>query len=81
MPTVAELQPDPNREVRIVSHRQSSNGVYHDGIVREVTCANADQNLYAVTLHSPTYDREVHVLRLRHRSGDRAHPDGGAREH
>ncbi|MFC5959879.1 hypothetical protein ACFP51_37450 [Streptomyces pratens] len=58
MTTVAELQPDPNREVRIVSYRESSNGVYHDGIVREVTSANADQNLYAVKLYSPTYNRE-----------------------
>ncbi|WP_328385106.1 hypothetical protein OHS81_13990 [Streptomyces sp. NBC_00400] len=42
----------------IVSYRESSNGVYYDGIVRAVTCANADQNLYAVTLYKPTYDRE-----------------------
>ncbi|MGR4847414.1 hypothetical protein [Streptomyces sp. LARHCF252] len=58
MTTVAELQPDPNREVRIASHRQSSNRVYHDGIVRTVTCANADENLYAVTLYRPTYGSE-----------------------
>ncbi|BBC91509.1 hypothetical protein ACFYMX_36720 [Streptomyces griseofuscus] len=58
MATVAELQPDPNREVRIVSYRQSSSGVYHDGIVRSVTCANADENLYAVTLYRPAYNNE-----------------------
>ncbi|MEU7061859.1 hypothetical protein [Streptomyces sp. NPDC046197] len=58
MATVAELQPDPNRAVRIVSHRESSNGVYYDGIVREVTCVNADQNLYAVKLYKSTYDSE-----------------------
>lgn len=58
MTTVAELQVDPNREVRIDSNRESSNGVYYDGIVREVTCVNADQNLYAVKLYSSTYNRE-----------------------
>ncbi|MFD7053183.1 hypothetical protein ACFWBS_48145 [Streptomyces mirabilis] len=58
MATVAELQPDPSQAVRIVSYRESSNGVYYDGIVRAVTCANADQNLYAVTLYKPTYNSE-----------------------
>ncbi|MFI2644222.1 hypothetical protein [Streptomyces sp. NPDC018610] len=58
MATVAELQPDPNRAVRIVSYRESENGVYYDRIVREITCVNADQNLYAVKLYSTTYGSE-----------------------
>jgi hypothetical protein len=58
MTTVAELQPDPDNTIRIESFRQSKNGVYYDGIVRSVECVNGDQNLYAVKLFSPTYNRE-----------------------
>ncbi|GAA2325183.1 hypothetical protein OG436_16395 [Streptomyces caniferus] len=57
---VQDLQPDPDKIVRIVTKRgHVGTGVqYLDGIVREVTSANADENLYAVKLYSPTYNRE-----------------------
>lgn len=57
---VQELQPDPDNVVRIVTKRgHVGSGVqYLDGIVREVTSVNADENLYAIKLYSPTYDRE-----------------------
>ncbi|RZU22100.1 hypothetical protein [Streptomyces sp. BK239] len=58
MTTVAELQPDPNKKIRIVSHRESKNGVYYDGIVRSIQCVNADENLYEVVLFSATYNKE-----------------------
>ncbi|MEU3862993.1 hypothetical protein AB0F03_37940 [Streptomyces sp. NPDC028722] len=57
MTTVSELQPDPNKVVRIVSYRQSSNGVFHDGIVRKVWQGDTD-NDYGVVMYSPTYNRE-----------------------
>jgi hypothetical protein len=64
MTTVAELQPDPSKAIRIESFRESTNGVYHDGVVRSIECVNGDKNLYAVKLFNPTYNREdtVYVL-------------------
>ena len=64
MSTVAELQPDPNNTVRIRSYRQSRNGVYHDGIVRAITCVNPEENMYEVTLYRPTYGSETTVYVL-----------------
>ncbi|MFJ7148879.1 hypothetical protein ACIQVT_11815 [Streptomyces sp. NPDC100445] len=37
--------------------------MFDDGIVREVTLVNADENLYAIRLYRPVYDSEVTIYR------------------
>ncbi|MFI5973628.1 hypothetical protein [Streptomyces sp. NPDC051452] len=61
--TVSELQPHPDREVRVVSYTGNGNPVFDDGIVRSVECVNADEDLYAIKLFSPTYNRESVIYR------------------
>ncbi len=53
MTTVAELQPDPNKKIRIVSHRESKNGVYYDGIVRSLTSAKLHEGCSTANRANP----------------------------
>ncbi|KPI07698.1 hypothetical protein OV450_3508 [Actinobacteria bacterium OV450] len=57
--TVSELRADAEKEVRIVTLSGGGNPKFDDGIVREVKCVNADEDIYAVTLYSPVYRRET----------------------
>ncbi|MFF1407531.1 hypothetical protein [Streptomyces sp. NPDC058294] len=54
---VKDLQPG-NKEIRIQNSRGSLSGSYEDGVVRKVTCVNADEDIWAVTLYQSVYDSE-----------------------
>lgn len=61
--TVSQLQPDPDRVVRVVGRTGNGNPKFDDGIVREVKLVNADEDLYAIKLYRPVYNDEVTIYR------------------
>ncbi|GAA2615014.1 hypothetical protein GCM10010304_80200 [Streptomyces roseoviolaceus] len=80
---VKDLQPDPDKVVRIVTKRgHVGTGVrYLDGIVRNVWRGDGGDEDYGVVLYRPAYRQRGDLLRQRERRGDRGDPDGGTREH